>query len=392
MSEGGSLRVQALLDRWFVAAIVGCLAVATIGGVLVHGAYIDPGTHQEQREVDEWRANGSFTHHSVVRNVSFDTPFEPGTTVRDRDIYFQRVMPVLTGEFVFATTGTENPVNLTVDRRLVVESVEETSFDSSEESTVFWQETQTLGINRTVHQPDSVTTVPFDVNVTRTFEEANNVSDRLDSPGETRSEILVTVVATRQSDDATPRRLTFSLPITSDSGIYRVAGTPRTEPFTETTTVTVQNEPSTLGQVGGPLLAAVGVLGALGLAGARYRGALSLTEQEREWLAYRDDRTDFDEWISTVRLPDDVENLPVAEAETLADLVDVAIDSDNPVLESAAGEEYYVVHDGYRYAFEAPPKPERDDLHSPDTSDSSSDDEPAVTANGGGDPLDEFEA
>jgi len=389
MDKGGFVRVRAVLGEWFGVAIVALLVVAAVGGVLAHGAYVDPGTHQEQRVVDEWSVNGSFTHQANVRNVSFETPFEPGTTVRDRTVYFQRVMPVLYGEFVFSSPGAENPINLTVDRRLVVESVEEAARDENR-PTVYWRETRTLGINQTIHQPDSTTTVPYDVNVTRTFEEANNVTKQLDSPGQLRSEILVTVVATRQTAGAQTRRLTFSLPITSDSGIYRVQDSPTSETFTETTTFTVKNEPSALQRVGGPLLLAVGLLGVFGLALARYRGALALSEDEREWLAYRDDRAEFDEWISTVRLPDEARDLPVAEAETLADLVDVAIDSDNPVLEHPDGDAYSVVHDGYRYTFEAPPKPHRDDPLPADDSDTPSDEAEIATANGGEDPLDEF--
>lgn len=101
------------------------------------------------------------------------------------------------------------------------------------------------------------------------------------------------------------------------------------------------------------------LLGPVGLAYVRYDGRLALTEAEREWLAYRDDRTDFDDWISTIRLPEEARDLPVAEADTLADLVDFATDTDNAVLESADGERSHVVHDGYRYTFEAPPDPTR---------------------------------
>ena len=201
----------------------------------------------------------------------------------------------------------------------------------------------------------------------------------------------MTVVATRQTESAQTRRLTFSLPITSDSGIYRVQSSPTVETFTETTTVTVENEPSPLQRVGGPVLLLVGLLGAAGLAVARYRGTLEVSDDERELLAYRDDRAEFDEWISTVRLPDEARDLPVAEAETLADLVDVAIDSDNPVLEHPDGDAYSVVHDGYRYTFEAPPEPERGDALSFGESDAPSDDEGVATANGGQTSADDSE-
>jgi len=211
----------------------------------------------------------------------------------------------------------------------------------------------------------------------------------------------VTAEVMRQTEGAQMRRFTFSLPITPESGIYRVESSPTVETFTKTKTITVENEPTAIQRYGGPLVALLGLLGVLGLAFARYRGSIALSEAEREWLAYRDDRAEFDEWISSVRLPDEAEDLPIAEAETLADLVDVAIDSDNPVLESPDGEAYHVVHDGYRYTFAAPSDPVSDDplalgetdpadedSLSNDDSPPSSDNDPLAAANGGQRPVD----
>jgi hypothetical protein len=340
--------------------LVACLLVAGAGAVLAHGGYVDPGSHQEQRVVDEWGVNGSFSHGSTVRDPTNETPFEDGSTVRNRQVYFQRVMPVLSGEFRFRTPGADAPVNFTIERQLVVESTETTRGD--EEPTVYWRDTRPLGTNRTTKQPGATETVPFAVNVTRTVEEAENVSERLDSPGQIRTRVLVTVVATRQVDGAETRRLTYRLPITAESGVYRVDSAPSTERFTETETVTVPNDPSALQRFGGPLALLGGLAGVVGLAVARSRDAIGTSEAEREWLAYRNDRADFDEWITTIRLPDEARQLPVAEAETLADLVDFAIDTDSGVVEEPGGGAYHVVHDGYRYTFEAPAAPATDPL------------------------------
>lgn len=381
MNDPGTVRVRAAVDRWFGAAIVASLLVAAVGGVVAYGAYVDPGTHQEQRVVDEWGVNASFTHGAVVTEAANGTPFQPGETVRDREVYFRGVMPVLAGEFAFATRGTTEPVNLTIDRQLVVRDVERAVGDG--EPTVYWQETRRLGTNRTTHRPDSRTTVPFRVNVSRTVAEAENASDRLDSPGQVRAELLVTVQATRRTDDAEPRRLLYSLTIDPDAGIYRVAADPGAETFAETETVAVRNEPGAAQRVGGPLALAAGLLGVVGLGLARWRGVLALTGAEREWVAYRDDRTDFDEWITTVRLPEEARDLPVARAETLADLVDLAIDTDSAVMETPGGDAYHVIHDGYRYTFEAPADPRDGAPLSLDDA-TASDDGTVPTTDGGG--------
>jgi hypothetical protein len=82
---------------------------------------------------------------------------------------------------------------------------------------------------------------------------------------------------------------------------------------------------------------------------------------------YRDDRAEFDDAIETVWLPSSArglvqspaaaQDLPVVEADSLADLVAFADDRDEVVLESPGERTYHVVHDGCRYTYEAPPEP-----------------------------------
>lgn len=385
MGEGRWLRVRSVIGRWFAVVVVGCLLTAGAGAVVVHGAYVDPGTQQEQRTVDEWRASGSFSHEATVVDAA-GTPFEAGQTVRNRSVYLQRVMPVLSGEFTFRTPGAGAPVNLTVDRRLVVESTSGGTVD--ETPTVYWRDTMPLGTTRTTKSAGEPVTVPFEVNVSRTVAEARNVSERLDSPGGIQTRVEVAVEATRRTEGAVTRSLSYSLPLSTESGVYRVGDGADSEPFSDRETVTVPNEPGTVQRLGGPLLLAVGLAGALATGGARYRGLVPLSASEREWLAYRDDRADYAEWVSTVRLPDEAWELPTARAATLADLVDLAIDTDSAVIEAPDSGVYHVVNDGYRYTYEAPPAPE-----GPLSAAATADDDPASessepTATGGGtDPL-----
>ena len=139
-------------------------------------------------------------------------------------------------------------------------------------------------------------------------------------------------------------------------------------------TFEVPREPGPLEAVGGPLLFAAGFLGLVGLITARTRNDIALTSEERERLAFEDDRSDFDEWINAIELPPEVRDLPRAEAKSLGDLVDFAIDTDNSVIENPDSGVYYVVHDGNCYTYEPPSAVE--------TEDSSEDD--AVTGAGGG--------
>ncbi|WP_224449877.1 DUF5305 family protein [Haloprofundus salilacus] len=79
-------------------------------------------------------------------------------------------------------------------------------------------------------------------------------------------------------------------------------------------------------------------------------GYADITAAERRRLAYLDERLEFEEWISTVRLPSSAREKPRAEASSLGDLVDIAIDTQNAVLADPDEEAYYVVGDEYLYA------------------------------------------
>jgi hypothetical protein len=349
------LRIRALLDRWFVVTISAVLVLTLLGGWLAYGAYVDPGTHTEERTVDQWSVEGAFTHQATVTAAGAGTVYEPGTVVENRDAYLQRVMPVLSGTFTVSTTGVDGPVDLRVERRLLVRSVDEEF--RSDEKTVYWENETALGTTEKTIAASNPARIPFSVNVTRTRANAQNMSAKLDSPGQIETSIQMVVTATRQVDGATPRTLTATLPVEIASNVYRVTDEPRSESFSRTETVTVPNEYGPLREIGGPFLLSIGILGLGALLGSRYRGAIALTPAERDWLTYRDDRTDFEQWIKTIQLPPEAEDLPSATADTLADLVEFAIDTDNAVLESPDRDAYHVVHDGYRYTFETPPKP-----------------------------------
>jgi hypothetical protein len=351
---GRGLRLRAVIDDRFAAVVVALVVLAAVGGWLTYGAYGQTDTHQERRQVDEWHLAGSFTHGATVTEPADGTVFEPNTTVRNRSAYLLRAMPVLEGQFRLGYAGGDAPVDLRIERHLVVRQVGLLGDDGQ---TVFWQDRRSLGTNETSLGPGDETAVPFSVDVGRTLRRAANASDRLGSPGTTNVGVQFTVEATRQTAEAETRRVTYVLPIDAGSGVYRVRGEPRTETFSRTALVPVEDESGPTSAYGGPLALLVGGLGAAGVLVARSRSAVALSAVEREWLAYRSDRAEFDEWIATVRLPEAAEGLPVAEPETLGDLVSVAIDADASVLESPDGDRYHVVHDGYRYTFDPPPAP-----------------------------------
>lgn len=349
------LRLRQGLDRWAPVVVLAFLVVAAVGGWQVYAAYLAHPTHQEQRTVDEWGLTGSFTHGAIVSEAAAGTVFVPGTVVSNRSVYFQRAMPELDGTFRLDYTGSDAPLTVSIDRTLVIESVE--AGTSGGQRTVYWHEERPLGTNETTIGPGGDVSVPFAVNVTRTVDEARAMNQQLGAPGRIDVRVHTAVVATREADGATVRRAHFDLPIQVSSSLYRVQADPHTETYSRTETVTVPTQPSPLQRAGGPLVGVLGLLGAGGIAFAHRRGSILPTEDERRWLVYRRERTDFDEWITTARLPETLASRPKATVDSLADLVDFAISTQGAVLESPDGDVYTVLHDGVRYTFEAPSDP-----------------------------------
>jgi predicted flap endonuclease-1-like 5' DNA nuclease len=354
----GGLRARAVLNSQFELVVAVLVVLAAVGGFLAYGAYGQPNTTTETDEVTVWAPNGTFTHGATVTDNESKLAgvFDPGESVANRSVYYGSIMPELSGEFGFQYAAESGELDATIERTLVVRSVGQ----AREGSTEYWRETESLGSGSATLSPGEAARVPYAVNVSAARERADTIHERLGDPGQTRVSVNVTVALSGTAGgEAVDRTLEYALPLALEGQVYRVGSVAEVAPVTRTERVTVSREPGPLGAYGGPVLLGLALLGLAGLAYARYENRLELTEAERTWLAYRDDRSDFDEWISTIRLPEEARELPVAEADTLADLVDFAIDTDNSVLEAPGGGSYHVVHDGYRYTFEAPPDPTR---------------------------------
>lgn len=87
------------------------------------------------------------------------------------------------------------------------------------------------------------------------------------------------------------------------------------------------------------------------------RVPVGVTPAERVYLAYRDDRADYADWITTASLPASALDRQRVVVDSLADLADVAIDTGERVVHDAARGAYVVVHDEYAYTFQPPADP-----------------------------------
>ncbi len=356
MSGGRAVAVRDRVDRWFLALVLVGVAVAVVGGLLTADAYLGTDTRSETRQGASWESVGTFDHHAEVRESA--GPFEAGTVLTNRSTYFLEPTPVLDGRFDYTYEASDGG-SLDVETRVVL--VTRSVVDDGGEESVLWRDEEELAAERVDSlSPGESVSVPFSWNVSAARAAATATEEQLGTTaGDTEMflEARVTVAGTRNGRAVDVER-TYPLDVTFDDGVYRVDDPGQvTHQDTRTQTVSVTVPPGTLERVGGPVTLAVGVFATLGLLVGRHRGVLTVDEAEREWLAYRSTRREFDDWITTVRSGADAVRDETVRVESLQGLVDLAIDTDARVVEAADTGRCVVRHDGLSYVYDPPPAP-----------------------------------
>ena len=355
------LRYRVLLAEYRTVLALAFVVLLVLGGWLSYGAYAEPDERQERRLESEWTATGSFAHGSVVTEPNEIHP--EGDRLEGEPLYYESIAPTVETEFTGgydAARATDVAVELRID--LVYRAVD------PDDGTVYWSRRESLAsVAESDVGPNETVTATAAVNVTEVRNAIAAIEEDLEaSPGET--EIVLdlerTVDGTIEGDE---RSATdgYEVPIRTDGNTYSLdANDSYDETREEYTTETVTASPGPLRSLGGPALLALGLLG-LGGVGVAVRRWPAPTADERAWLDYRDDRAEFDEVITTARLPESALEGPRAEVESLAALARLGIDLGSAVLFDPERERYVVRDGDLRYVFEPPRLPAGDDVLAP---------------------------
>ncbi|ELY84026.1 DUF5305 domain-containing protein [Natrinema altunense] len=350
------VRLRVLLATYRTPAVVVLVCLLAAGAWVSYGAYAAPtGETETTRQVETtWTATGNVSHGAPVTEPTAVYP--AGTRLENEPLYYSAVSPTVDGTFVggyAADSAADVSVSLTVE--LVYQSVD------PDNGTVYWHERESLtATNETAVQPGESVTAAFDVNVSAITARIDRIeSDLGASPGET--ELLL--VLEREIDgtiDGAERSVAdeYTVPITVEDGTYRVedgASDAYDEPYEEYETVSASPAAGPVRTLGGPVLVAVG-LGGLGALAVGRRRFGEPTRCDREWLAYRDDREQFDEVVTVLPLPDAALQGPRAHVDSLAALVAYGIDVDTAIVFDPDRAVYAVRRDDFVAVFE-PPRP-----------------------------------
>lgn len=350
MTQGRSkLRGRAIVGSWFAVLAAVLIALVLVGGAAAYTAHVDPGETTEQVERTHWTADGSFYH---TADVTRENPIFPvGSTLSNRSTYYTGVSPELDGEYVLTYMGRDAAsATVGLNASLVIQS--------SGEEAVYWTDRTPLDST----QVDSLAagesaTVDFTLNATEVADRRAEIQSALgDTQGEISTFVAVDVtVAGAVDGGSADLSFTHRLPVSVGSGSYTVGPeTAGSQPMTTTATVSSPREYGPFWSLGGPLLFLVGAAGLAGLAVGRRRAAFSLSEAERDLLAFQDDRAEFDEWVVRARLSPTFDGRTRAEASSLEDVVDFAIDAGTGVIEDPGSGRFYALSEEVALVYEPP--------------------------------------
>ncbi|MFT4883704.1 MAG: hypothetical protein ACI8U4_001213 [Natronomonas sp.] len=338
------VRARALLDEYFVVAVVALLVVGAAGAAAVYTTHVDPGTETRTEEVGAWESTAGYDHQATV--TEDNRVFPVGTTLENRGIYYTTIAPELDGTFSYGFTG-GGELDVEIETTLVIRSV-------GEEGETFWEVTDSLDETSTTIGPDGTATTTFTLNVSEVRAEIDAIEEDLGaSPGSAEVRVVTDVTAsgTAGGDDAS-HDASYAMAVDPGADTYSVeAPSGETERHPHTAVVTAERDYGPLRSLGGPAVLLLSLLGLVALGAARYQGVLAVSEAERAALAAEAEREEFEEWISSGRVPESVRNRDAVAVDSLADLVDAAIDSDRRVIHDPADDTYHVIDDALRYEY-----------------------------------------
>lgn len=356
MTEWGQ-RARGILSKYFVVAVAAAVIVACLGGWLVYTTHIEPGTETQPEVQSSWESSAGYTHSATVTEPNRVFPI--GDTLENRSLYYAGITPELDGTFEYHFAATGGQLEVDADHELVLQSVDE-------DGNQFWRVTEPLDSQSTTLQPGDSLTTEFTLNATEIALEIEGIEEELGaSPGETQAFVRTDIdaegtAAGNPAEHAESYRLTLS----PGAATYEVEADEATEQHEHVEPVTREIEHGIVRMAAGPALVLLGLLGLVGLGVGRRRDAFELSAAERAAMELASEREEFDDWISTGRVPEASRGREAVEISSLEDLVDTAIDSDRRVIYDPDDGVYHVIDDTQRYVYspEIPPSAVAEEL------------------------------
>ncbi len=345
-----SIRLKERFNRWFPAIVIALVILAMLGGWLAYGTFIDPATETEEELVSSWDENSELSHFAEVTQPN--AVFEQNETLTNQQTYFTTLSPELNSEYEYHYTASDDgELDIDVTAELVLQSLDD-------DDQPYWEQREPLGQEHVTDVgPGESVTVPVSLDVAEIEAELDQIEDDLGaSVGTTHVEVQFDTQTTGTVNGESVRTShRDELVVDPDGATFGVEANADVAESHDTTVVTESQVEYGLLRSFGSLLLFGGSLIGLGVAViVKSRDEFAPTETERSFLSNQAQRTEYDDWISVGSIPDSALDGEGIYVETLEDLVDVAIDTNNRVIEDADRDRFVVVSDDWYYTESGP--------------------------------------
>lgn len=340
------LAARERVDENYGVVLAVLLVVALAGGWLVYGVHAAPQTTVEERTTATWSETGSVEHGATVQQ---DTElFDSGERLDDQSVYFTEIAPELDGSFTYGYTAADGSLAVTLETTLVIRSVDDDE--------TLWEIEEPLDHeHREELAPGETATVEFGFDANEIDERVAEIREELGStPGTVEIAVLVDTEAEGTvEDEPVAHSETHAIPVELAGDTYRVDDpNPIEASHAVTERVETPVEPGPLRSLGSVALLVASLSGLAAVTGGRRVGLLAPHDHTIERAAALRDRDRFDDWITRGSVPNEALDRPIVRVETLADLVDLAIDCDARVIADGEREQYVVLREEAVYVHE----------------------------------------
>ena len=342
-----SIRIRKRLDDWAVAVVLALLLVGVLGGWVAYQTHLDPSMETEERTVATWDEQASLSHAAEVQQSN--PVFNQGQVLSNQPLYFTQLAPELEGgyEYTYGASG-DGELDVELSATLVIQAVDS-------DGGTYWSITEDLETAQ--HEglaPGERATLTAALDVPEVRNEIDQIeSDLGASVGTTEVEVVfdtrVTGVVNDENVANSHQRVLSIEPGETTYSVESDDNLAETHELTETVESEATYGP--LRSYGPFVLILVSVLGLLGLAVANYRGRIPPSVAERAALEQHQQRREFDDWISTGTIPESEHTGTEIRLDSLEDLVDVAIDTNERVIEDRSSGEFFVPGEGRYYTY-----------------------------------------
>ena len=359
------IRAKQLVSGWLIAIVILLVLTSGAAAAAAYQTHTTPPVERDEVVVAAWSEETTLGHQARVTEANL--VFERNQTLLNRPVYFSRISPILEGRHDYSYAASDEgsmAVETTVHVRL-------RSVDS--EGNVYWQRSDVIDRSRVEGlAPGETATTTTALNVSDVVGELERTEASLGATlGTTEIRMIFETSAsgTVNGEDVRTQHVD-SILLEPSSGSFSVQADDTVgERYERTETVESEGTHGPLRMYGPFGILFASMAGMVGLLGLNRAGRLTPTEDDLNAIG-TSERDEAADWISTVSVPDEALETVAIPVDSLADLVDIAIDTNERVLEDDERKRFYVLDGAVHYVY---PSGKETDAADPDPSSEPSD-------------------